>query len=187
MDTVEAIHGRRSVRSYQDRPVERELIEALVWDAAQAPPPSIHDLRRWAFVVVEGAAQLARMGEQAKAFARAALAPGPVPAWLDDAAFKVFWNAPALILICARRDIPDAAWDCCRAGQNLMLSAHARGLGSCWVGSPMAWLESAGGAATVGIPADFGPVAPIVVGYPASTPPPRRNERPEIHWASDRA
>src|SRR5277367_5374741 len=132
MDAIEAILSRRSVRSYLDRPLERDLIEALIWDAA--PAPAIRDLKRWVFVVVEGRARLAEMGAEAKAFARAALPPGPVPAWLDNAEFKVFWDAPALVIICARADTPDAEWDCCRAGQNLMLSAHARGLGSCWVG-----------------------------------------------------
>ncbi|HLY78281.1 MAG TPA: nitroreductase family protein [Caulobacteraceae bacterium] len=182
MDAIEAIHTRRSVRSYLDQPLERELIEALIWDAAQAPPPAIRDLKRWVFVVVEGRERLAEMGARAKAFARATLPPGPVPAWLDNAEFKVFWDAPALIVICARADVPDADWDCCRAGQNLMLSAHARGLGSCWVGSPMAWLESPEGAATVGMPEGFSAVAPILVGHPAAAPPPRENPRPEIVW-----
>jgi nitroreductase len=185
VDAIEAIHGRRSVRSYLDRPLDRELIEALIWDAAQAPPPAIRDLKRWAFVVVEGVGRLAEMGEKAKSFARAALPPGPVPAWLDNPDFKVFWNAPTLILICARRDVPDAGWDCCRAGQNLMLSAHARGLGSCWVGSPMAWLQSTDGAAATRIPSDFTPVAPILVGHPAAPPAPRENPRPEIVWLTD--
>ena len=182
MDTIEAIHGRRSVRAYLDRPLERDLIEALIWDAAQAPPPAIRDLKRWVFVVVEGAERLAVMGAEAKAFARAALPPGPVPAWLDNVEFKVFWDAPALVVVCARADIPDAEWDCCRAGQNLMLSAHARGLGSCWVGSPMAWLGSTDGAAAVGIPEEFKAVAPILVGYPAAAPAPRENPSPEIVW-----
>jgi len=182
MDTIEAIHGRRSVRSFAARAPDRALIEALIWDAAQAPPPAIRNLQRWAFVVIEGAARLAEMSARAKAFARAALPPGPVPAWLDDAEFRVFWNAPALVLICARKDVPEADWDCCRAGQNLMLSAHARGLGSCWVGSPMAWLRSEDGAAAAGIPDGFDPIAPILIGYPATTPAPREIERPQIVW-----
>jgi hypothetical protein len=52
-------------------------------------------------------------------------------------------------------------------------------------GSPMAWLGSEEGAAAVGIPDGFEAVAPILVGYPTSAPPPRRNARPEIVWAAD--
>ena len=40
MDVVEAIYGRRSIRSYAQRPVEQDLIEAIILDAAQAPPPT---------------------------------------------------------------------------------------------------------------------------------------------------
>jgi nitroreductase len=185
MDAIEAIHGRRSVRAYQDRPLDRDLIDALIWDAAQAPPPAIRDLERWAFVVIEGVPRLAEMGERAKAFARAALPPGPVPAWLDNADFKVFWNAPVLIIICARADTPDAAWDCCRAGQNLMLSAHARGLGTCWVGSPMRWLSTSEVRAELGIPAALTPVAVLCLGYPAAVPEAVIRERPRIIWAGE--
>jgi len=39
MDVIDAIHGRRSVRSYEPEPVPRELIESVILDAAQAPPP----------------------------------------------------------------------------------------------------------------------------------------------------
>ena len=182
METIEAIHTRRSVRAYEPRALDRATFEALVWDAAQAPPPAIRGVQRWTFVVVEGIERLADYGARAKAFARATLPPGTVPAWLDNADFKIFWDAPALILICRRADIGETDWDCCRAGQNLMLSAHARGLGACWVGSPMAWLRSPAGAAEVGIPAGFEPVAPIVVGYSLAIPEVREIERPAIIW-----
>jgi nitroreductase len=183
MDAIEAIHGRRSVRDYQNRPLERAVIEALIWDAAQAPPPAIRYVGRWAFVVVEGRTRLAEFGERAKAFAKAAQPAGAGSPWLDDPDFKVFWNAPTLILVCARRDIAEADWDCCRAAQNLMLSAHARGLGSCWVGSPMSWLRADEGAQAVGIPDGFEPIAPLLVGHPAAPPPPRQNDRPQIIWS----
>jgi nitroreductase len=37
MDVIEAIHTRRSMRSYLHQRVERELIEQVIWDTAQAP------------------------------------------------------------------------------------------------------------------------------------------------------
>jgi nitroreductase len=182
MDAIEAIHGRRSIRDYQARPLERDLIEALIWDAAQAPPPALRFTHRCAFTVVEGAERLAGLGNDAKAYARSHR-PATGGAWLDDPAFKVFWNAPALILICAAQDQPETDWDAVRAAQNLMISAHARGLGACWVGSPMAWLRSAEGAAAVGVPDGFAPVAPMLVGYPAVTSPARQAERPQVVWS----
>jgi nitroreductase len=42
--------------------------------------------------------------------------------------------------------------DCCRAAQNLMLSAPAQGLGTCWVGSPPAWLKTEEARTTLRIP-----------------------------------
>jgi nitroreductase len=55
MDAIQAIHERRSVRAYQDRPVERALLEALIDDAAAAPTPTVASPRP-AFVVIQGSA-----------------------------------------------------------------------------------------------------------------------------------
>jgi nitroreductase len=39
MEVIDAIHSRRSICSYQPNPVDHDLIESVIWDAAQAPPP----------------------------------------------------------------------------------------------------------------------------------------------------
>ena len=39
MDVIDAIHSRRSIRSYQSNLVDRGLIDSVIWDASQAPPP----------------------------------------------------------------------------------------------------------------------------------------------------
>ncbi len=182
MEVIEAIHSRRTVRDFEPRPLDRALLEDLVWDAAQAPPPAIRNRKRWAFIVATGVERLAGYGERAKAFARLTRPEGPGFEWLDNPDFKIFWDAPALILICGLAAIAETPWDCSRAGQNLMLAAHARGLGACWVGSPLAWLRSEEGAAELGVPEGFEAVAPIVVGYPKAVPGPRAVERPEIIW-----
>jgi len=74
--------------------------------------------------------------------------------------------------------------DCCRAGQNLMLSAHARGLGTCWVGSPMLWLTTPEVRAEFGIPATLTPVAVLCLGYPAAIPEAVVHDKPPIVWVS---
>jgi nitroreductase len=177
MDVIEAIHGRRSVRSYDPRPVERDLIESVIEDAAQAPPP-FRGLVPWAFNVVEGVERIAAYGARAMDYARAHRPGGAGWDWLDRPGFKIFWDAPVVVIISG------PVGDCCRAGQNLMLSAHARGLGTCWVGSPMLWLSTPDVRAELDIPAALTPVAVLCLGYPAAVPEAGPREKPPIVWTS---
>ena len=180
MDVIEAIHSRRSIRAYTEETVEKDLIEALIWDAAQAPPPFSGQVP-WTFNVIRGAARIARLGELAKQYARDHRPEGDEPFWADREDFKVFWDAPAVVIISG------GMADCCRAGQVLILSAHARGLGACWVGSPMPWLQTAEAKAEVGIPDDLTPSSVICLGYPASVPAAAERAHPTIIWQDDSA
>ena len=175
MDVIAAIHGRRSVRSYDPKPVERELIERVIEDAAQAPPPFRGQVP-WAFNVLQGIERIAAYGARAMAYARERRRDEPGGSWLDRPGFKIFWDAPVVIIISG----PDG--DCCRAGQNLMLSAHARGLGTCWVGSPMLWLSTPEVRTELGIPATLSPVAVLCLGYPAAIPEVVIPDKPPIVW-----
>jgi len=175
MDVIEAIHGRRSVRSYDRSPVPRELIERVILDAGQAPPPH-RGMVPWTFTVIEGVERIAAYGERAMTYARAHRPAGPGWDWIERPGFKIFWEAPVVVIISG------PVGDCNRAGQNFMLSAHARGLGSCWVGSPMLWLSTPEVRAELKIPSDLPPVAVLCLGYPADVPEAIVRERPPIVW-----
>jgi nitroreductase len=175
MDVIDAIHGRRSVRSYEPEPVPRELIESVILDAAQAPPPH-RGMVPWAFTVLEGVERIATYGERAMKHAREHRPDGPGWDWIERPGFKIFWDAPVVVIISG------PVGDCSRAGQNFMLSAHARGLGSCWVGSPMLWLGTPEVRAELKIPADLAPVAVLCLGYPAEVPEAIARGRPPTVW-----
>jgi nitroreductase len=64
-----------------------------------------------------------------------------------------------------------------------MLSAHARGLGTCWVGSPMLWITTPEVRSELNIPSNLTPVAVFCVGYAAGEPEPVVRERPAITWS----
>ena len=66
-----------------------------------------------------------------------------------------------------------------------MLSAHARGLGTCWVGSPMLWLNTSQAKAELGIPAGLTPVAVLCLGYPAAIPELVTRGKPPIVWGPE--
>jgi nitroreductase len=175
MDTIEAIRSRRSIRSFRPDVVPRNLIEEVIADAAEAPPPFAGQVP-WAFSVLEGAGRIAELGEKALQYAKDHHPDGPGWGWVDRPGFKVFWNAPVVVVISG------SLTDCSRAGQNLMLSAHARGLGTCWVGAPSLWLGTEEGRAAFAIPDGLAPGAVLCLGYPASIPDAPAHTRPKIIW-----
>jgi signal transduction histidine kinase/nitroreductase/CheY-like chemotaxis protein len=182
MNLIDAIHGRRSIRSFKPQPVPRGVVEDLLWHAVQVPMPPVSDDNSWAIVVIEGHERLAEYGDQAKRYAADHQPSGEPWSWPARADFEVFWGAPLLVVFCARQGHPEAPFDCCRAGQNLALAALARGLGSCWVGSPMPWLRSDEGRAAIGLPPGFDAAAALVLGTPAETVPGRSKPRPALLW-----
>lgn len=176
MDAIEAIRTRRSIRAFRSEPVARALIESVILDAAQAPPPMRGQVP-WAFSVVEGMTRISDLGERAMTHARTQHRPDePGWGWLARDGFKVFWDAPVVIVISGRLE------DCCRAGQNLMLSAHARGLGTCWVGAPLAWLETKEARDAVGVPEGMTPQAVLCLGYAREVPDAPPQAKPVIVW-----
>jgi nitroreductase len=72
--------------------------------------------------------------------------------------------------------------DCVRSGQNLLISAHARGLGACWVGAPMLWLQDPGTKVEFGIPEEYLPYAALAIGYSGEAPVARPRDLPRIIW-----
>lgn len=89
---------------------------------------------------------------------------------LNDESFDIFYQAPVLIVICSVTEIPWAVEDCALAAENLMLAAHAAGLGSCWIGFAQGFLGTPEGKAELKLPTAYKPVAPIIVGHPRSEP-----------------
>jgi nitroreductase len=184
MDIHEAIRGRRAVRDYTAEAVDEQVLLSLIDAAVQAP--SAVNQQPWTFTVVRDPAVLDRISQAAKAHMLASLADGPhsghFQAVLSDPGFQIFYHAPALILISGSAP---GAWiveDCALAAENLMLAAHAAGLGSCWIGFAQAYLASAEGKALLGLPADWVPAAPIIVGHPKSAPPPVPRNPPQVRW-----
>jgi nitroreductase len=183
MDTITAMHTRRSIRDYEKRPVAREIIEDILWDAAQAPTTPVSG--PFLFHVIEGVARIADLGERAKLYVREYHRDAAGYAWADKPDFKVFLDAPVVIVVSGHADNSESIQDCNRAGQNLVLSAHARGLGICWVGAPTPWLRSPSARKELGFGDIFAPFAAFTLGYAASVPPSRSRARPQIVWAPD--
>ena len=162
-----AIRGRRSVRRYEERAVPRELI-LRVLDSARWAPSAVNR-QPWHFVVVTEAERRAVLA-QATAIAGMAL-------------MRHVTQAPVLIALCGdeRRSPAWYVHDCSLASENLMLAAHALGLGTCWVGA----FDEGKAAQALGIPEGIRVVGLITLGYPAKkekAPTPRVPLDEVVHW-----
>ena len=117
MDTLDAILTRRSIRKYQDKPVETEKVELLLKAAMFAP--SAMNEQPWRFLVIND-----------KTLFPEILKVHPYAAMLN--------TAPLAILVCGDLNLEKAPgnWvlDCSFASQNILLAAHAIGLGAVFTG-----------------------------------------------------
>ena len=134
MDVMEAIKTRRSVRKFQDRPVEEEKLRAVL-DAARLAP-SWANLQCWRFVVVKDAAARARLSELS--YVESFFSP---KGYKTNPAQKALAAAPVVIVACGdpekSGDLGEQYYyltDVGIATQNLMLAAHDQGLGTVFVG-----------------------------------------------------
>lgn len=184
MNVLEAIDGRRAVREYTSEPVDEEQIKALIDAAIQAP--SAMNRQPWAFWIVRDQKKLGEISNAAKSHMLRTSPAGLVSHHFDEtlgnAAFHIFYHAPALILISATEDGQWGTIDCALAAENLMLAAHDAGLGSCWIGFAEGWLSTPEGKALLDLPESYVPVAPIVIGHPAHSVPPVPRRDPEIRF-----
>jgi len=117
METFETIFNRRSIRKYTDKPITAEIRMELLKAAMYAP--SARNYRSWQFIVVDDRNMLNDLS---------ALHPYA----------KMLKQATLAILVCGDKSIePEEGYNavnCSAATQNILLAAHALGLGSVWLG-----------------------------------------------------
>ncbi|MBX3001064.1 MAG: nitroreductase family protein [Caldilineaceae bacterium] len=177
------IRGRRSIRRYQPRPVERTLLEKILTAATWAP--SAHNRQPWRFcVVTDERIKLAlseRMGER---WRRDLGADGADPAFIEKRvaiSHSRIIGAGALIVVSVSMGEmdhypdpkrADAEWlmavqSTALACQNLLLAAHHYGLGACWMCAPLFVPDLV--RDVLDLPSDWHPQALITLGYPAES------------------
>jgi len=192
MPLAMALGGRASVRHFRPDVLTRGQVRSLLQAAVRAPT-AMHQ-EPWSFVVVQDKASLRRISEAAKPLFLRKLRDlhvdrdGRGEKMFSDPGFNIFYDANTLILVCGPRDAPFVAADCWLAAGNIVLAAHAAGLGACIIGSAVAALEDPDLRHELRIPPGQTAVAPIIVGVPAQAPTPSPRKEPRVlHWIHDAA
>ncbi len=126
------LRSRRSIRTYKDKPVPREVITELLDISRWAPSAKNAQPTNW--LVVESPAEMRRMIELTVDWLRETNSfPGIVNAW-EEGQDKILHGAPHLIIAHASDKALKPEIDCTIALTYLDLAAHGKGLGTCWAG-----------------------------------------------------
>ena len=161
---IENIMTRTSIRQFKAQPVEQDKVDILL-KAAMAAPSALN-LQPWHFIVINDKETIA-------------LLSGKQPT-----------SAPLMIAVCGDTDktmLPDGNaklpdfWveDVSAATENLLLAAHALGLGAVWTGVYPAMDRTAEVANVLNCPQNIVPLAVVRVGYPDESPEPKNKYKEE--------
>jgi nitroreductase len=161
-DLLALIRSRRSVRKFKDAPLpegaEQHVLDAAIW------APSGGNAQPWHFVLV-------RDDEIKRKLCAAALSQ------------RFVEQAPLVVVVCADLERAHKAYrdrgvqlyclqDTAAATQNMLLAAHALGLGACWIGA----FREKSVVEALALADHLRPVALVAIGVPDEEPrvPPRR-------------
>lgn len=167
MNLEDGILTRRSVRSFQkNNRISQKIVDDLLNMAMHAP--SARNSQPWEFVVVDDQNLFNKI-----------ISVHPYCSFLKDASLAV--------IVCGnlQEQHDDGYWvgDCAAATENLLLGAHAKGLGSCWCGIYPSEERMNAFQKLFQIPEHVRPFSLVVIGYAAGEPkqPKDRFKQHKIH------
>ncbi len=171
MELEECITHRRSVRSYQDKPVPEEDIQKLLKAGAMAP--SARNLQPVRYIVITNKEKIKDLsGKVKEALSSLGDKYGKRAESEED---LIFYEAPLLILLVGDKE----KWtknDCALAAENMMLRGYELGLGSCYIGLMNKIEEDRETLSSIGIDEGQQLYCPLIFGYPTQWPPPKTRE-----------
>lgn len=188
MSVFETIRTRRSIRAYEDKPVEEDKLRRVLEAARMAP--SAGNRQPWRFIVVTDPKVKEAIIEVKERFRPPPPKSAPQTPPRSTPRLNPLRTAPIIIVGCAMpsESFPGTDFwkiDVSIALQNLVLAAWELGLGTCWVG---VFHEEEELKKVLGLPDEARIVAMVTLGYPAEKKEPVTDRKPleEIvrynHW-----
>ena len=162
------IMTRTSIRQFTSQPIPKDTLVSVV-KAGMAAPSAVN-LQPWSFIVIDEQEVLNKLNE---------VHP-----------YSNLKTATAAIVVCGLMDKTDnddvrAYWvqDCSAASENILLAAHAYGLGAVWCGVYPSSERVKAVSEVLNIPDNVIPLNIITMGYPAENPEPKDKFKTEnIHY-----
>lgn len=163
--TLNDILSRRSVKKYKSAPVPQEIIDKIISAGLYAPSgmgaqsPIIIQVTN-----KEMRNKLAKMNAD-----------------IMGADTDPFYGAPCVLIVLANKNCRTAIYDGSLVMENLMLAAHALGLGSCWIHRAKEEFESEEGKEilkSLGIEGEYIGIGHCIIGFADGEPKPQAERKP---------
>ena len=171
MDAMANLLTRRSIRSYRPDMLPREVIEKIAEAGTYAPT----GMNRQTPIIVAVTNKALR--DRMSRLNAAVLGMDSDP----------FYGAPVVLVVLAERSAPNHVYDGSLVMANLMLAAHAMGVGSCWIHRAREVFDTDEGKAILrdlGIEGDYEGIGNCILGYvDGEVPPARPRKENWVYWA----
>ena len=161
---------RRSVRKYKSTPVPQELLDRIIEAGTYAA--SGKSQQPWIIVQVTEPAVMERLRR----------VNAQIMGVAEDA--DPFYGAPVYLIVLAERQNRNHVYDGTLVMGNMMLAAHALGLGTCWINRAREEFDTPEGQAwlrSLGIEGDYEGIGHLSVGYPDGEPRPAKPRKPCVY------
>jgi nitroreductase len=188
MNTViDTIRKRRSVRSYESKPIYKDIVNTII-EAGNEAPSSMNS-QPWRFVVVEDKEIHQKLLQialpNAKKIFDSIKEKDPtryasIMKRFDESEDPIYYSAPVIIFVIGRGIYADHS--CPLACENMMLAAYSLGLGSCWVGLGSMIVDNPEARKLLDLKDDEKIFGPIVMGHPKINPERPQKKQPEVKW-----
>ena len=171
MDAMVNLLTRRSIRSYRPDMLPREVIEKIAEAGTYAPT----GMNRQTPIIV--AVTNKELRDRMSRLNAAVLNMDRDP----------FYGAPVVLVVLAERSDPNHVYDGSLVMANLMLAAHAMGVGSCWINRAREVFDTDEGKAILrdlGIEGDYEGVGNCILGYTEGEEPQAKPRKENwVYWA----
>ena len=158
---LEIIRTRRSYRSYKSEQITDEQLNAVLEAGTYAP--TSRGLQSPFIVAIQNDELKARLAQ--------------MNAEVMEVTFNPYYDAPTYVLVFVPADAPNGIQDASLVMENMMLAAHAQGLGSCWIHREREMFATEEGKELMkqwGLPEGLVGIAALAIGYPEGEPSPAK-------------
>ena len=160
-DFLEIIRTRRSYRSYQPEQITDEQLNAVLEAGTYAP--TSRGLQSPFIVAIQNEELKARLAK--------------MNAEIMGVTTNPYYDAPTYVLVFVPADAPNGIQDASLVMENMMLAAHAQGLGSCWIHREREMFATEEGKELMqqwGLPEGLVGIGALALGYPDAEPSPAK-------------